>query len=74
MAAQDRLHLEVGLLPRDAAASARRAVSRSRVVVLGARSNAGRFMETQNLFNWLATKASTIFATKAPAFPTTRDQ
>ena len=27
------------------------------VVVLGARSNAGRFMETQNLFNWLA-KAS----------------
>jgi D-alanyl-D-alanine endopeptidase (penicillin-binding protein 7) len=36
------------------------------VVVLGARSNAGRFMETQNLFNWLASKASTIFATKAP--------
>jgi len=33
------------------------------VVVLGARSNAGRFMETQNLFNWLSTKASTIFAT-----------
>src|SRR5213078_4437890 len=39
------------------------------VVVLGARSNAGRFMETQNLFNWLSSKASTIFATttKAPA-------
>ncbi len=36
------------------------------VVVLGARSNAGRFMETQNLFNWLAFKASTIFATKTP--------
>jgi D-alanyl-D-alanine endopeptidase (penicillin-binding protein 7) len=36
------------------------------VVVLGARSNAGRFMETQNLFNWLASKASTIFATKTP--------
>jgi D-alanyl-D-alanine endopeptidase (penicillin-binding protein 7) len=35
------------------------------VVVLGARSNAGRFMETQNLFNWLSTKASTIFATTA---------
>jgi D-alanyl-D-alanine endopeptidase (penicillin-binding protein 7) len=34
------------------------------VVVLGARSNAGRFMETQNLFNWLSTKASTIFAPK----------
>jgi D-alanyl-D-alanine endopeptidase (penicillin-binding protein 7) len=32
------------------------------VVVLGARSNAGRFMETQNLFNWLSTKASTLFA------------
>ena len=29
------------------------------VVVLGARSNAGRFMETQNLFNWLSSKAST---------------
>lgn len=37
------------------------------VVVLGARSNAGRFMETQNLFNWLSSKASTVFATKAPA-------
>jgi D-alanyl-D-alanine endopeptidase (penicillin-binding protein 7) len=37
------------------------------VVVLGARSNAGRFMETQNLFNWLSAKASTIFATKAPS-------
>ena len=34
------------------------------VVVLGARSNAGRFMETQNLFNWLSTKAATLFATK----------
>src|SRR5262249_46376444 len=31
------------------------------VVVLGARSNAGRFMETQNLFNWLSTKAATLF-------------
>jgi D-alanyl-D-alanine carboxypeptidase len=36
------------------------------VVVLGARSNAGRFMETQNLFNWMSTKASTIFATATP--------
>jgi D-alanyl-D-alanine endopeptidase (penicillin-binding protein 7) len=34
------------------------------VVVLGARSNAGRFMETQNLFNWLSTKAATLFAPK----------
>ena len=32
------------------------------VVVLGARSNAGRFLETQNLFNWLTAKAATIFA------------
>ena len=36
------------------------------VVVLGARSNAGRFMESQNLLNWVTTKASTIFAPKAP--------
>ncbi len=34
------------------------------VVVLGARSNAGRFLETQNLFNWLSAKAATIFATQ----------
>jgi len=42
------------------------------VVVLGARSNAGRFNETQNLFDWLSTKASSLFATttaKAPAPP-----
>jgi len=37
------------------------------LVVLGARSNAGRFMETQNLFNWLSSKASTFFATSTPA-------
>jgi serine-type D-Ala-D-Ala endopeptidase (penicillin-binding protein 7) len=37
------------------------------VVVLGARSNAGRFMETRNLFSWLSSKASTIFATNATA-------
>jgi D-alanyl-D-alanine endopeptidase (penicillin-binding protein 7) len=35
------------------------------VVILGARSNAGRFMEAQNLFNWLAAKTSTVFATQA---------
>jgi len=37
------------------------------LVILGARSNAGRFMETQNLFNWLSSKASTFFATTTPA-------
>src|SRR5207253_4222035 len=36
------------------------------VVVLGARSNAGRFMESRNLFNWVSSKASTVFATKTP--------
>jgi D-alanyl-D-alanine endopeptidase (penicillin-binding protein 7) len=36
------------------------------VVVLGARSNAGRFMETRNLFSWLSAKAPSIFATKTP--------
>jgi D-alanyl-D-alanine endopeptidase (penicillin-binding protein 7) len=36
------------------------------VVVLGARSNAGRFMETRNLFSWMSSKASTVFATKTP--------
>ncbi len=30
------------------------------VVVLGARSNAGRFMETRHLFNWLSTKAASL--------------
>jgi D-alanyl-D-alanine endopeptidase (penicillin-binding protein 7) len=35
------------------------------VVVLGARSNAGRFIETENLFNWITSKAATLFATQA---------
>ena len=35
------------------------------VVVLGARSNAGRFMESRNLFNWVSSKAPTFFATKS---------
>jgi D-alanyl-D-alanine endopeptidase (penicillin-binding protein 7) len=35
------------------------------VVVLGARSNAGRFNETRNLFTWMSTKASTMFGTSA---------
>jgi D-alanyl-D-alanine endopeptidase (penicillin-binding protein 7) len=37
------------------------------VVVLGARSNAGRFMETENLLTWMANKASSaLFATGTP--------
>jgi serine-type D-Ala-D-Ala endopeptidase (penicillin-binding protein 7) len=31
------------------------------VVVLGARSNVGRFMETRHLFNWLTSKAQEVF-------------
>ncbi|HMD34788.1 MAG TPA: serine hydrolase [Vicinamibacterales bacterium] len=36
------------------------------VVVLGARSNAGRFMETENLFSWMSSKSTTLFAAKPP--------
>ncbi len=36
------------------------------VVVLGARSNSGRFMETRNLFQWLSTKAQQILGKKNP--------
>jgi D-alanyl-D-alanine endopeptidase (penicillin-binding protein 7) len=32
------------------------------VVVLGAKSNAGRFWETRHLFNWLSTKAGDLLA------------
>jgi D-alanyl-D-alanine endopeptidase (penicillin-binding protein 7) len=39
------------------------------VVVLGARSNAGRFMETKNLFQWLSTQASTFLGTAPAASP-----
>jgi D-alanyl-D-alanine endopeptidase (penicillin-binding protein 7) len=35
------------------------------VVVLGARSNAARFLETQNLLTWLSAKAATLFAARA---------
>ena len=38
------------------------------VVVLGAKSNAGRFWETRHLFNWLSTKASDLFG-GTPAEP-----
>ena len=37
------------------------------VVVFGARSNAGRFMESRNLMNWVTSKASTLFAAKPTA-------
>jgi D-alanyl-D-alanine carboxypeptidase len=33
------------------------------VVVLGAKSNAGRFWETRHLFNWLSGKAQDLFGT-----------
>jgi serine-type D-Ala-D-Ala endopeptidase (penicillin-binding protein 7) len=37
------------------------------VVVLGARSNVGRFMETRHLFNWLTSKAQEVFPTEGAA-------
>jgi D-alanyl-D-alanine endopeptidase (penicillin-binding protein 7) len=36
------------------------------VVVLGAKSNAGRFMETRHLFDWLSSKASDLFGSSTP--------
>ena len=36
------------------------------VVVLGARSNAGRFMETRHLFNWLSSKSALNLLAPAP--------
>ena len=35
------------------------------VVVLGARSNAGRFLETRHIFNWFASKTSQIVSDNA---------
>ena len=35
-------------------------------VVLGARSNPGRFWETRHLFNWLTEKAGTLFGKEQP--------
>jgi D-alanyl-D-alanine endopeptidase (penicillin-binding protein 7) len=35
------------------------------VVVLGARSNAGRFMETKHLFNWLTERTKSLLTTDA---------
>ena len=43
------------------------------VVVFGARSNAGRFMESRNLMNWVSSKASTLFAAK-PTAPVAQQQ
>jgi serine-type D-Ala-D-Ala endopeptidase (penicillin-binding protein 7) len=37
------------------------------VVVLGAKSNAGRFWETRHLFNWIGTKAADLLGTKVEA-------
>lgn len=37
------------------------------VVVLGARSNAGRFWETRHLFNWFSTKTQEVFGPSAAA-------
>ena len=39
------------------------------VVVLGARSNAGRFWETRHLFNWFASKAQDLISTDLQAAP-----
>jgi D-alanyl-D-alanine endopeptidase (penicillin-binding protein 7) len=39
------------------------------VVVFGARSNAGRFMESRNLLNWVSSKASTLFVAKPTPQP-----
>ena len=39
------------------------------VVVLGARSNAGRFWETRHLFNWLSTKAGDLLGATVSAAP-----
>jgi len=43
------------------------------VVVFGARSNAGRFMESRNLMNWVSSRAATLFAAK-PAVPVSQQQ
>ena len=41
-------------------------------VVLGARSNPGRFWETRHLFNWLTDKAGTLFGKEQPQEPQER--
>jgi len=44
------------------------------VVVLGAKSNPGRFWETRHLFNWISTKAQDWFAPATPAPATSTAQ
>jgi serine-type D-Ala-D-Ala endopeptidase (penicillin-binding protein 7) len=41
------------------------------VVVLGARSNAGRFMETKHLFNWLSERTKSLLTNDQPKTPAT---
>jgi D-alanyl-D-alanine endopeptidase (penicillin-binding protein 7) len=41
------------------------------VVVLGAKSNAGRFWETRHLFNWMSSKAADLLGTAVEAAPAT---
>ena len=43
------------------------------VVVFGARSNAGRFMESRNLMTWVTSKATTLFAAQ-PVVPVSHQQ
>ena len=43
------------------------------VVVLGAKSNAGRFWETRHLFNWFASKAEDLLGTPLQAAPADRE-
>jgi serine-type D-Ala-D-Ala endopeptidase (penicillin-binding protein 7) len=44
------------------------------VVVLGARSNAGRFMETRHLFNWLSSKTQALNLLSATPEPAPQPQ
>ena len=44
------------------------------VVVLGARSNAGRFMETRHLFNWLADRTGRLISTTDAPVPPMEQQ
>jgi D-alanyl-D-alanine carboxypeptidase len=44
------------------------------VVVLGARSNAGRFMETKHLFNWLGERTRGLLTATTPSTPPSEQQ
>ena len=44
------------------------------VVVLGARSSAGRFLETKHLFHWLSDRTRGLLATEAAAAPSPQPQ